>query len=71
LKTLGFFSNVHPSTILTEYGTEIISKFVKNPIKQQKTTLFRIKILLMQRMIGKRRVKTRVLGIEVRCTGHD
>ena len=63
LKTLGVFTNVDPSTMLTEYGTKIISKFIKNPIKQQK---FRIKILSMQTMIGESSVKTKVFGIEVR-----
>jgi hypothetical protein len=41
-RTLGFFTNVVPSVMSSEYATKVIMNQIKNPIKKQKSPPFQI-----------------------------
>jgi hypothetical protein len=68
LKMLGFFTTIYPSTMPNEYATKIVSTYLKNPVKKQKTPLFRLRQIPISLTTGEGRLTTRAYSIEVKSS---
>jgi hypothetical protein len=68
LQMLGFFTTIYPSTMPNEYATKIVSTYFKNPVKKQKTPLFRLRQFSISLNSGDGRLTTRAYGIEVKAS---
>lgn len=66
LKVIGFFTNIYPASMTSEYGTKIVSNILKNPVHNQKTPNFRIKSVPVRSKSKGGSVTTAAFGLEVR-----
>jgi len=66
LKVVGFFTNIYPATMTSEYGTKIISQMLKTPVNKQKLPSFRIKSIPVRIKTKGGSVATSAFGLEVR-----
>ena len=68
LKVVGFFTNIYPATMTSEYGTKIISNSLKTPVHKQKLPNFRIKSIPVRIKTKGGTVATSAFGLEVRSS---
>jgi hypothetical protein len=65
-RTLGYFTNVVLSITTPEYATKVIMKQLKQPVKKQKTSPFRLRSMSVAYNNNGVILKARVYGIEVK-----
>jgi len=66
LKFIGFFTNIYPATMISEYATKVVSNMLENPVQNQSIPDFRIKPIPVRIKNKGEVVGTSAFGLEVK-----